>query len=447
MLLRFYVSNFLSFSEEVEINMLPQMNNTRPEHLYQCKKVDMLKAAAIYGANGSGKSNLVKAVHFLHDVAVKESLSENEIDCVPFRLDAQYVTRPSVFGIEFYNQDKFFEYIISISNGVILTEELYQTFPTKSEATIIFSRKTKNGKSICKVNPDLLKSQKERLRYEIYQEDLAENQSFLFKVKDKLKEAEPAFNWFSEQLWIIYPYSKYFLTLRLCFDEKYKHFLNSLLPKLNTGLDKIDILSTSFEQFFSDSDEDQKARKHFEESLKNTKVLNFTRKGIDYVARVEGGKHVITRVKTYNKSNTGQDVEFEPTEQSDGSQRMLDLIPAIHMLTSKPCVFIIDEIDQSLHPLMTKTLVRHFMDHPAKGQLLFTTHEANLLDLEIFRQDEVWLTEKKDAGETALYSLSDFKPRKDLDVRKGYLAGRFGAIPFLGNLTDLNWNHAQKQIL
>ena len=74
-----------------------------------------------------------------------------------------------------------------------------------------------------------------------------------------------------------------------------------------------------------------------------------------------------------------------------------------------------------------------------KGQLIFTTHEANLLDINIFRQDEIWFAEKNKAGNTQLYSLSDFKPRYDLDIRKGYLKGRFGAIPFIADLKNLNW--------
>ena len=154
---------------------------------------------------------------------------------------------------------------------------------------------------------------------------------------------------------------------------------------------------------------------------------------------------LVEKVKTFNIGANGNLIDFEPEEQSDGTRRLLDLIPAIHYVSNKPAVFFIDEIDRSLHPTMVKELLRYFMEHPAKGQLIFTTHESNLLDLEIFRQDEIWLTEKNKLGATTIYSLSDFKPRYDLDIRKGYLAGRFGAIPFLGNLNDLNWEHANKQ--
>jgi len=126
-------------------------------------------------------------------------------------------------------------------------------------------------------------------------------------------------------------------------------------------------------------------------------------------------------------------------EESDGTQRLLDLIPVFYAILNSDITFIIDEIDQSLHPSLLYTLVKKIMDNDAtKGQLVFTTHEANLLDLNIFRQDEIWFAEKNKSGATQLYSLSDYKPRYDLNIRKGYLKGRFGAIPFLGDLKKQN---------
>ncbi|MBC7554628.1 MAG: AAA family ATPase, partial [Taibaiella sp.] len=104
--------------------------------------------------------------------------------------------------------------------------------------------------------------------------------------------------------------------------------------------------------------------------------------------------------------------------------------------------YIVDEIDQSLHPALLYKLIQKIMaDTETKGQLIFTTHDSNLLDLNIFRQDEIWFAEKdKMKGSTQLYSLNEYKPRYDLDIRKGYLKGRFGAIPFLANLDELNWH-------
>ncbi len=120
--------------------------------------------------------------------------------------------------------------------------------------------------------------------------------------------------------------------------------------------------------------------------------------------------------------------------------RLLDFVPAFCDIITINKVFIIDEIERSIHPLLIKELIRKFShDEKTKGQLIFTTHESNLLDQEIFRQDEIWFVEKDKNGSTDLYSLNDFKEHKTIDIRKGYLNGRYGSIPFLGNLRDLNW--------
>jgi len=159
----------------------------------------------------------------------------------------------------------------------------------------------------------------------------------------------------------------------------------------------------------------------------------------------EKGKNIVKKVVAEHINNSGKKVSFDLDEESDGTQRLLDFIPAFDGVLQGEVAFIIDEIDQSLHPALLKALVEKLMkDETTKGQLIFTTHESNLLDLDIFRQDEIWFAEKeKKSSSTQLYSLSDFKPRYDLDIRKGYLKGRFGAIPFLANLEELNWqNHA-----
>ena len=137
-------------------------------------------------------------------------------------------------------------------------------------------------------------------------------------------------------------------------------------------------------------------------------------------------------------------VEFNLAEQSDGSKRILDLIPIINWLVAEDITIFIDEIDRSLHPKMAIEFIKFVMFQKTKGQLIFTTHESHLLDLEIFRQDEIWFTEKNKEGSTKMYPLSDFKPRYDLDIQKGYFAGRFGAIPFLGNLNELMPLHEVK---
>ena len=120
---------------------------------------------------------------------------------------------------------------------------------------------------------------------------------------------------------------------------------------------------------------------------------------------------------------------------------MFDFVPMVHSVKAEACTYVIDEIDRSLHPTLVRALVQKIVsDKNMKGQLIFTTHDAGLLDGKIFRNDEIWFAEKdRETQSTHLYTLDEFKPRADLDIEKGYLNGRFGAIPFLAKLNELNW--------
>jgi len=133
-------------------------------------------------------------------------------------------------------------------------------------------------------------------------------------------------------------------------------------------------------------------------------------------------------------------IEFYLNEESDGTNRLLDYIPAFQDMIFRNKVYIIDEMERSIHPLLIKELIsKYSLDNNTKGQLIFTTHESNILDQEILRQDEIWFIEKDKKGRSDMYPLSEFKEHHTKDIKKGYLNGRYGAIPFLGNLKDLNW--------
>ena len=167
--------------------------------------------------------------------------------------------------------------------------------------------------------------------------------------------------------------------------------------------------------------------------------------GLTLVASIDGnGEYVIKKPVTYHQNAMRKNISFEIVEESDGTRRLLDIIPAIDVYL-KGATVIIDEVNESLHPSLLKTIMAKIMSSsPADGgQFIVTTHESNLLDYDLFRQDEIWFVEKNN-GSTEIYPLTDFKPRTDLQLEKGYLMGRFGAIPFLANLKDLNWQQDGK---
>lgn len=449
MLIRFIVSNFLSFDKESEFNMLSGAFKTHKHHVYSYGKLNVLKAAAIYGANGAGKSNLIKAIGFLKDMVVEGEITKS-VDDKKFKLNASNIEAPINFEIEFQINKKIYSYGVSLHNTIIQEEWLYESGVT-TEDKLIFERKTtKSKKTSIKLAKKYQKTQKDRLLIELMEENLLKNNELLISKTDSLKKKEiiDAQNWIENNLIVIYPHSKYSgLAQMISTSEQFQLFANQLLETFDTGIKELGTKVIDLDKFLGE--EYKEFRTDIIEDLeddKDTKILFHTENEAVIIMK-EKKKYVVKKIISYHKNSLGTKVQFNLEEESDGTQRLLDFIPAFDVILKEDVTIIIDEIDHSLHPGLLKTMIQKIMsDQTTKGQLIFTTHESNLLDLEIFRQDEIWFTEKDNKkGNTELYSLSEFKPRYDLDIRKGYLKGRFGAIPFMANLVDLNWSDYEEE--
>ena len=354
-----------------------------------------------------------------------------------FKLDKQYNELPTKLEVEIEVDSRILIYGISIKDDHILEEWLYESLMSKGEIEVIFSRKMEKGKPKISIHDKYLENTKAKLRFEIYEEDLENENLFLTKVNNHIVEADMVLKWFVKSLLIIKPDSKYSLTQRIHEEKDFAERMNEILKHINLGVAKIGIKQVEINEFFGENEEDELQKSRIQKELKKKLSYLFNHNGELYVAIKLGRKIYIETLITYNQGKNNELVEFNLNEQSDGTQRMLDLIPIINLIEEKNITLFIDEIDRSLHPKMAIEFMRFLMSRKTKGQLIFTTHESHLLDLEIFRQDEIWFAEKNEEGSTKMYPLSDFKPRYDLDIQKGYLAGRFGAIPFLGNLKDL----------
>lgn len=442
MLIRFVVNNFLSFNEEKEFNMIAGSFKTHKHHVYNIGKVNVLKSAAIYGANGAGKSNLIKAIDF-----IQSSIDIGEIfypiQDKKFKMNKGNIDKPSIFEIEFSVDKKIYVYGLSINHNIVIEEWLYETV-INSDSKMIFERtQSKNGKVTIKFADKYKKNKKAELLIELMEDNLLKSNELLIGKTENLKidEITRVRDWLQNGIFIIYPGSKFQgLVPFITSSQKFRDFACDLLETFDTGVSELAIKSTDFEKHFGKDDEEFKNQ--LIEALEKNKNVLFKSKHGDLIAAKENGKYIVKNLISYHKDLVGHNVSFDLSEESDGTQRLLDFIPALYRILRDDVTFIIDEIDQSLHPALLRSLINKIMsDTSTKGQFIFSTHESNLLDLDIFRQDEIWFVEKdKKSNETQLYSLSDFKPRYDLDIRKGYLNGRFGAIPFLANLEDLNWH-------
>lgn len=453
MLIRFAISNLFSFKEETEFNLLPSKVKRLSHHKYNKSGIEVLKLSALYGANGSGKSNLIRSISLLKMMIVRGVIL-NSLTSQKFKLSESSQTEPIELGIEFFANNAIYYYSIAINDGII-NDEYFSTNDDKLEDKMIFHRKYENGKTSISFFKEFDEIKENLTLKKIIETDLIKPNQPLFSLlnsisNDAFIDIKVAYNWFEHGLTIIYPETKATgLVLEIESKKGFKEFANELMCSFNTGITNLKVDVKSVEEFFGK--DNQKEVDEIKAELKNNPdkkigLLTNTATSEEVVVVNDSGKILAKRLLFEHKGDKSQNVEFRFDEESDGTRRLLEYLPAINSVIKDSPTFIIDEIERSIHPLIIKEIISKFSkDKSTKGQLIFSTHESNLLDQEIFRTDEIWFTEKSILGSTKLYSLSDFKEHNTIDIRKGYLNGRYGAIPFLGNLQDLNWHKFQDE--
>ncbi len=439
MLIKFKVSNYLSFNETVEFNMLAGNVRRHSQHIHNFKGHRLLKSSVVYGSNGSGKSNLIHAMGLLEEIVAHGELN-SFTDNNKFKLNPSNLDLPIKLEIEFITNNRGYSYGIEFHENLIKKEWLKKLEFGKKDDLILFRRESKSNDKIKLTFADkYLKSEKNKVLREVYQDDLlTKDLPFIFLAKtQKFKEISEAYEWITNKMVFIFTGVKFRgLAGIMNRDIEFRDFTNKLIGDLGTGIKELRIKTIDFDSYFG---EDNLAEK--ERVLKS--VMDGEEEMIgDYYSNAiayldDNGKPIVKKLYSIHESPDYGEIEFELYEESEGSLRLLDFLPAFHMALNYEYTIIIDEIDQSIHVNLLKELVSKLQEKgDLKGQIIFTTHESNLLDLDIFRQDEIWFTEKDIKGATHLCQLSDFDIRTEMDVTKGYLSGKFGAIPFLGNFKD-----------
>jgi hypothetical protein len=449
MLVRFTVSNFLSFRESTEFNMLTGNPRRLEHHVYEpVKGLELLKMAAVYGANGAGKSNLVKAMLYLRELVVKGWLSPGPLQ---FKLDKKISGEPTTLEVEFICNGVMYVYGVDLSPVQIIEEWLYRSM-LSGEDELVFHRRLKAGTTSIEVAPDYRKTEEEKIRVRLYEKEILKDTVTLLQTlgesKAEFGPVHDIFNWFGNFWGIVLPQSQPKGIIRqLTSSPEFFIFAKELMCTFHTGIQELDIETYDLDAFFGADDAElaQKIKTDLEKSEAsggNLVVQHQTLKEELFITRNADGQPVVKRLIARHSGSDGRTVPFAIWQESDGTRRLLDLLPAFYKAVQEPAVVVIDEIERTIHPLLLKELISKFArDTGTKGQLIFTTHEAYLLDQETMRQDEFWFAEKSSEGATSLIPLSDFKDvRYDLDLRKGYLLGRFRAIPFTGDLRHLKWD-------
>ncbi len=442
MLIRFVVKNLFSFGEETEFNLLSNKSlKTLQHHKYKNNGIELLKMSSIYGANGAGKSNLIKAIALMK-LIVTQNKPVSIIDQYSFKLKDEKDETSTLLAIEFIEENIPFYYALEIDKGVVLTEELYESGLGLKKDILIFERKTNfEGVTSIQFSDEFEKDEKSSVYKSVLLESFVKSNETLLQLLSKrenifLQSVIKAFSWFYFRLQILSPNSKTSIIQNLESNLEFKVFAEKFMRAIKVGITGMDI---QVEKLINSELENTDF--HLELGESPMRMIGFSKVEEIMLAKDLNGSSYFKRIRFQKLGKNNSSIDFFTEDESEGTIRMLDLSPAFFNATLNSNVILIDEIEHSIHPLLIKELISKFsLDENTKGQLIFTTHESNLLDQEIFRTDEIWFAEKGKSGSTKLYSLSDYKEHKTIDIQKGYLTGRYGSIPFLGNLHDLNWH-------
>ncbi|WP_047462772.1 ATP/GTP-binding protein [Rhizobium rhizogenes] len=451
MLLQFSVENFLSFRGEARFSMMASADDHHPRHVLSPKnhKRRVLRSAAIYGANGHGKTNLVHALIFIRDLIIDGSEVDKPLKVRKFKTSAGEDNSPATFIFNILTGGVEYEYGMKVARSHIQEEWLFSS-PNGREVPL-FERVTNKGKdglsTTVEAGPSLVKKTKSgKLSGKDYLDFVAfgtrPNQPFLTEAIQRNVEAlRPIFDWFRNDLQIISAEGEYAaLEIRAHKDSDFVGKLSTAIRNAGIGIDHIetDVRTIEIDDF---RDVPSEMLREISNTLDtgNVALLGARDSNRILIRKNDDNELEVIDLVFVHKREDGSEVRFTQDEESAGTRRLLHLLPMIADLSQSDKTFVIDEIDRKLHPLLAYNLLSNFLGDSDCGQLVFTTHNTHLLDLDLLRRDEVWFVEKTTDGDSQLYSLADLKVRADVEIRKGYLNGRFGAIPFLGSTQGLGW--------
>lgn len=439
MLVNFRVENFLSFEELALFSMVSGDSPKHPNHLIKYKDVSLLKFAALYGANAAGKSNLVKAIKLSQQLITK-GLTDMVTYDKYCKVNKGNKEKDTSFEYEIALNDCIYAYGFSLNlfEKVIKKEWLYLL--AGDNEIEIFSREYKGNENVVNVNYNDLKLNEEVSNiFRVYIHDFRDkfDQLFLKELSGKsldletnehLKIFSQLYRWFSNTLEVISPDESTSDSASIYLKKEKSIELAQFLNNFGTGIQEV-----------------CKVKVHEKELFKEMPAMIVKKIIGDFIKinnkKGESAGLVKSRENIYELKFVGNEVEilnitfkhevedatYTLGEESDGTARLVELYDILATESEK--VFVVDEIDRSLHPNLTYNFINGYLNKKEIGQLIVTTHEDRLLDLKMLRRDEIWFVEKQDDGTTGLYSLEGYEKGFDDDILRAYLDGRYGGVP------------------
>jgi len=444
MLIRATFTNLLSFNEAETVSFVAGKTQMHPEHVVPGGNrydPNLLKSAMVYGANASGKSNLIKCFDIARQLILRGTGADEVINRIPFKLCKNSASRPSFFEIEIKVDGDIYSYSASFTEQEIVEERL--TVVGKTTEKDLFVRTTSRGAVTVK-GGTFLKKAEDRKFFDFLARGTRPNQLFLKETVERNSDwFRPVYNWFKERLVIIYPNSMMDpMEMLIRPNNRLKDNYHDFFEMLDLGIEGVEVREIDLEKEITDipSQIMQDILRNFPKNRSLT-LFNSPSGRYRFSRDKDGNIHGYRLVMQHRCPDGSDPVFFEVKEESDGTKRLIDLIPALIDLAESDRVFLIDEIDRSMHAQLSRAFMEYFFAHSSpESQILATTHELDLLDLDLFRKDEIWFVEKDERSASRLYSLEEFKPRYDKDVRKGYMLGRFGAIPIVKTIEGVRWD-------
>jgi len=437
MVIEFKLANYRSINAEQTLSFVAENARRHPDNLISRPGYKLLKATALFGANASGKSNFVQAIAVMREFVRDSATRMNEGDLIeaaePFRLDPETRGAPSRFEITFVTEDISYTYGFAVTRKRVESEWLTAR-REKSEAKVCEFRRTFSGTAgeYAWEFDGFKKSDADQIRDRTLDNMLA----LSVGPQQKVEVLRPAYRYLRGRIWT-FDMSSVMDTLlgtrtvQLCQEsEEMRHTLSALLYGADTGIEDIHI-ETSLP---------------LSAGVPRVEVLEHLNDMPELQDFYKAAKNLVSstpipRITAQRRDSKGDIINFDfKDDESQGTQRFFAIAgPLLNALNGGAFV-VVDELDASMHPLLTRRLLEMFQSaeaNPNGAQLLFTTQDSSLLDEDLFRRDQIWLAEKCDNAST-FFSLADIRPRvrNTESFLRNYLVGRYGGTPHLGLAFD-----------
>lgn len=420
MLIEFSITNFKSVQTTQTLSMAAgAASELREQNSFITNEQGvprLLRSAAIYGPNASGKSNLLEAMDFMEDFVLESSKEAQEgepIDVTPFLFNTNNRNQPSEFEVLFMQEGIRYQYGFAVTTTRVMREWLI-AYPEgrpqrwferefdsiSNKESWYFGSKFKGHKTVL--------------------QDATRSNALFLSTATQLnnEQLKPIYNWFHLKLRTIGVggLSPAF-SASLCKSETGRKRILNLLNAADLSIKDLKLETKKFDAIDLPSDMPDTVKDMIKKELDGKELTE-----VKFMHAVAGSKELVA---------------LDPDDESVGTRKLFTLAgPWIDVLDNGYVLFV-DELDNSMHPLMVRFLIK-LINNPEinkkNAQLIFTTHDTSVLDNDLFRRDQIWFTEKDSNNATKLYPLSDFTPRKGEALEKGYLKGRYGALPYIGDL-------------